>query len=110
MTSVIGAWGDSNSPDDTKLCGEVIRYRRTNRQMTKEEFLIEMDELLEVEPGTLKGPERLKDLDQWTSLTIVSFMALSDSSNGVRVSPVDIAKCVTVSDLLRLAKVEPVNA
>lgn len=43
------------------------------------------------------------------SLAIVSFMELADSNNGTHPSPRDIAKCVTVSDLLQLAKVEPVQ-
>ena len=77
--------------------------------MTREEFLIEMDALLELDPGTLQGSEKLEELDQWTSLTIVSFMALADSNNGAKISPRDIGKCITVSDLLQLAKVEPVQ-
>ena len=77
--------------------------------MTRNEFLKEMDEMLELEPGTLRGTEKLEDLDQWTSLAVVTFMALADTNNGVRVSPLDIGKCITVSDLLELAKVEPEN-
>lgn len=32
--------------------------------MTREEFLSELDELVELEPGTLRGPEKLEELDQ----------------------------------------------
>jgi hypothetical protein len=73
--------------------------------MTREKFLLEMDAFLELTPGTLQGPEKLEDLDQWTSLAIVSFIALADTNNGVRPAPGDIGKCDTVSDLLKLAKV-----
>lgn len=65
--------------------------------------------MLIIEPGTLTGTEKLEDLEQWMSLAIVSFMELADSNNGTHPSPRDIAKCVTVSDLLQLAKVEPVQ-
>ena len=74
--------------------------------MSREEFLNEIDETLELEPGTIKGSEKLEDLEQWTSLSIVSFMALADTNNGTKLSPRDIGKCVTVNDLLVLAKVE----
>lgn len=78
--------------------------------MTREEFLAQLDELLELMPGTLQGPEKLENLDQWNSLALVSFMALADTNNGVRLSPRDIAKCITVSDLLKIAQVELVPA
>ena len=74
--------------------------------MTREEFLAQLDELVELEPGTLKGPEKLEDLDQWTSMAMVGFIALADEYNGTKVGPKEIAKCLTVDDLLKLAKVE----
>jgi len=74
--------------------------------MTREEFLSELDGLVELEPGTLKGPEKLEELDEWTSMAIVGFIALADTYNGTKVGPKDIAKCLTVDDLLHLAKVD----
>ena len=74
--------------------------------MTREEFLAELDGLVDLEPGTLQGPEKLEDLDQWTSMAIVGFIALADTYNGTKVGPTQIAKCLTVDDLLGLAKVE----
>ena len=56
--------------------------------------------------GTLQGPEKLEDLDQWTSMAIVGFIALADTYNGTKVGPTQIGKCLTVDDLLSLAKVE----
>ncbi len=74
--------------------------------MTRAEFLAELDGLVDLEPGTLQGPEKLEDLDQWTSMAIVGFIALADTYNGTKVGPTQIGKCVTVNDLLSLAKVE----
>ncbi len=79
-------------------------------QMTREEFLTKMDEILELIPGTLKGSESLDDLEGWTSLAMVSYIALADTNNGNRPSPREIAKCATVADLLELAKVAPAVA
>ena len=74
--------------------------------MTREEFLAELDGLVDLEPGTLQGPEKLEDLDQWTSMAIVGFIALADTYNGTTLGPTQIGKCLTVNDLLALAKVE----
>ena len=74
--------------------------------MTREEFLAELDGLVDLEPGTLQGPEKLEDLDQWTSMAVVGFIALADTYNGTKVRPTQICKCLTVNDLLALAKVE----
>lgn len=74
--------------------------------MTREEFLAELDGLVDLEPGTLQGPEKLEDLDQWTSMAIVGFITLVDTYNGTRLGPTQIGKCLTINDLLALAKVE----
>ncbi len=74
--------------------------------MTRQEFLKSVDEILELTAGTLQGPERLENFPLWDSIAIVSFMALADSNNGVRIAPRELGACETVEDLLRLAKVE----
>lgn len=70
--------------------------------MTKDELLLLLDELLELEPGTLKGAEGLEDLDGWDSLGIISFMALADEYFGLSLQPRKITGCQTVEDLLGL--------
>ena len=73
--------------------------------MTREEFLAELDELVELPQGTLKGPEKLKELIEWNSLALLGFVGLVDSHNGLKLEPRQIASCITVDDLLNLAKV-----
>ena len=73
--------------------------------MTREEFLMALDEILELTPGTLQGPEKLDELVLWDSTAMVSFIALADSNGKVRVAPRDLGNCETVNDLLRVAKV-----
>jgi acyl carrier protein len=74
--------------------------------MTQQEFLLEMDELLELPPGTLKGREKLEDLEQWNSTALIGFIALADTNNSVRISPRQIVNCATVADLLAIARVD----
>jgi acyl carrier protein len=65
-----------------------------------------MDTMLELPEGTLTGSEELVDLEQWNSMAMISFMALADENNRVKLSPRQLAGCNTVSELLELAKVE----
>jgi acyl carrier protein len=73
--------------------------------MTRKEFLSAMDNLLELPARTLTGAESLEDLENWTSLAMVEYIALADT-NGVKLSPRQIRDCETVEDLARLAKVD----
>jgi acyl carrier protein len=68
----------------------------------KNEFLLLLDELLELEPGTVKGSETLDSLESWNSLAVISFMALVDERFGVSLQPRQIAASTTVSDLVGL--------
>ena len=74
--------------------------------MTRSDFLMEMDEILGLAPGTLQGHERLEELHNWDSTSLITFIALADSNNGVSISPGQIVNCSTVADLLRLAQVK----
>jgi acyl carrier protein len=74
--------------------------------MTRQEFLLELDEILELPAGTLKGPEKLEDLEQWNSTAMLGFIALADTNNGTRLSPRHILNCATIEDLLKAAQVD----
>ncbi len=74
-------------------------------KMSRDEFLQELDEILEMPAGTLKGTEKLAELNRWDSAALLGFIALVDTHNGMRVSARQIVGCTTVDDLLALAKV-----
>ena len=74
--------------------------------MTRKEFLVSMDTMLELPEGTLTGSEQLDELEQWNSMAVIGFMALADENNHVKLSPRQLAGCATVAELLELAKVE----
>jgi acyl carrier protein len=74
--------------------------------MTRKEFLMALDEILELAPGTLQGPENLEDFPLWDSTSMISFIALGDSNNNVKIAPRELGSCETVDHLLRVAKVE----
>lgn len=66
-----------------------------------------MDEILELSPGTIRGEEHLADLEDWDSLTLISFMAKVNMNYGKILSPQLIAQCETVDDLLKLTADSP---
>jgi acyl carrier protein len=74
--------------------------------MTREEFLLEMDEILGLRAGTLRGDERLEELENWDSTALISLLVLAETSNDAVISPEQVVGCSTVADLLRLAQVE----
>jgi hypothetical protein len=74
--------------------------------MTREEFLLEMDEILGLDPGTLRGDEELGELKNWDSTALISLIVLAQINNSAQISPGQVVGCSTVADLLRLAQVE----
>ena len=72
--------------------------------MDRQTFLRQVDELFELPPGTLKGPEALESLENWNSMAMVSYVALVDEHFQYIISPRQFANCNTVNDLLGLIK------
>lgn len=63
------------------------------------EFLEHLDELFELDPGTLQLSSVLEEVPGWSSLTFLGLIALVDEQYSVAVTPRQINKCVTVGDL-----------
>ena len=78
----------------------------TNTAMTRDQFLLEMDEILGLNPGTLKGHEKLEELENWDSTTLVSLIAVAESYSNVEITLDQVVSCSTVEDLLRLVPLE----
>lgn len=71
--------------------------------MTKSEFLVKLDHLMLLSPGTLTGIEELETLN-WDSITVMGFIAALNNMKK-RVSGKEVTACKTVADLLALAEV-----
>ncbi len=69
--------------------------------MNKREFLSLLEEVIEADPGTIKGTETLEDLG-WDSLSVLGFIAAIDERFGFDISPKELNKCKTVDDLMAL--------
>ncbi|WP_353860663.1 acyl carrier protein [Azospirillum formosense] len=73
--------------------------------MNRKDFLLALDEMLELDAGTLTGAEELDSIDSWDSLAVISFIALVDEKLGHVVEGEKLVKAQTVDDLLALAGV-----
>ena len=73
--------------------------------MQHREFLDHIAEILEVPADSLTGEEKLADLEGWTSIAIVSFIAFGDEHFSKTLSPRQMTACETVNDLGRLVGV-----
>jgi len=78
---------------------------KNGKQMTRDEFLLEMDEILGLRPGSLHGDEKLDELQNWDSTALIELIVLAETANDVEISPEQVVGCATVGDLLRLAGV-----
>ena len=70
--------------------------------MSKQEFLNELETILEAEPGSVHGTDPLMDLEGWDSLAMLSTIAMIDEKLGLNVSAKKLDDCKTVDDLIAL--------
>ena len=74
--------------------------------ITREGFLLEVDEILGLRAGTLRGDEKLDELQNWDSTALVGLIVLAETTSHAHISPDQVIGCSTIADLLRLARVE----
>lgn len=72
--------------------------------MTKEEFLTEMQDVLQTEE-VLNMDTVLTDLDEWDSLSMMATMAFLDKNFGVKVKIADLKTLGTIGDIAAKAGV-----
>jgi acyl carrier protein len=64
------------------------------------DFLNELDDIFEVELGTIKPSTTFKDLDEWDSVTLLSLVAVFEEEYGVVLSNDIIDKSDTILELV----------
>ena len=70
--------------------------------MTKNEFIKELEEVLEANAGSITGEEALTDLAGWDSLAVMAFIAMVDEKFSMTLSASKLAESKTVGDLIAL--------
>ena len=68
-----------------------------------EQFIERMIDVMDIEEE-VTADTVLEDLEEWDSLSLVSFMAMANSEYGKRIAPADVKMAKTVADLYELVK------
>lgn len=66
------------------------------------DFIANLENMLEVEPGSLQATTLLTAVPSWDSLAAVGFLALADGTYDKAIDPSAIQECKKVSDLAAL--------
>lgn len=59
-----------------------------------------LEELFEVNEGSLKPEMNLEDLDEWDSMTALSLIVMIDEECGKRLNGDDVKALITVKDIM----------
>jgi acyl carrier protein len=70
--------------------------------MDKKAFIAAVAEILEIDPAPLTGEEKLDDIGNWDSLSVISFVAMVDSDLGQIVDAEKMKDAKTLNDLAAL--------
>ena len=68
----------------------------------KEKLINALAEALEMEPAQIKFEDKLRDYENYSSLTELSVLAMLDSEFGIEIEMSEFNKYRTVDDLLKL--------
>lgn len=68
------------------------------------EFFEQMEDILEVDPGTIKLSDKFRDYDNWDSMANLSVISMLDDSFGVYIEAQDFKELTTIGDLLEEIK------
>lgn len=70
--------------------------------MTKEQFLVKMQEEVLDTDQEITMESTLEELDEWDSLAFVSYIAMANTAAGKKVDRTAVQAAVTVGDLYAL--------
>ena len=70
--------------------------------MNAKQVYLELDNILELEPGTVQGSWRLAELSGWDSLAVICFIAFAEERFKITLTGLDISACISVENLVAL--------
>lgn len=70
--------------------------------MSEAKKIAMLEEMMELEAGTLKADTVLNDVEEWDSIALISFIALVDDTFDTVLKGTDVKNAHTVADLLDL--------
>ena len=70
--------------------------------MSEQERIELLEEIMDLEPGTLQVTDTLADFEEWDSLTALTFISEMDERFGKKVTGGQIKELVTVADAIAM--------
>ena len=70
--------------------------------MSINERIALLEDLLEIDVGTLKGDELLTEIAEWTSMAALALIVLMDETYNKKLTGEQIRKFITVRDILNI--------
>jgi acyl carrier protein len=70
----------------------------------EKKLFTELEDILELELGTIKESDVLRDFDHWDSMANLSVIAMLDDSFGFVIDSKDFKNLITVEDLIIYTK------
>jgi acyl carrier protein len=77
--------------------------------VTRAELYATLDDILEIEIGTIKGSEQLTSLKNWDSLAVVNYIATCNGLFGIVLEGDRVKACTTIEDLVALIRAHVVD-
>ncbi|MFZ2889153.1 acyl carrier protein [Sulfuricurvum sp.] len=71
--------------------------------MTKQDLITEIEDILQVDEGSLNEETALASLEDWDSLAFISIIALFDKKLSKKVSLDELKQCQSVGDIIALS-------
>lgn len=71
--------------------------------MTKQDLITEIEDILQVEEGSLTEATLLASLEDWDSLAFISIIALFDKKLNKKVPLDELKQCQSVGDIITLS-------
>ena len=70
--------------------------------MSEQERIELLEEIMDLDPGTLQITDTLADFEEWDSLTALTFISEMDERFGKKVTGGQIKELVTVADAIAM--------
>jgi acyl carrier protein len=70
--------------------------------MNKQEFLKELEDILEIDSGTLTEDEMLYNIVSWDSLSVMAFIGFVDESLELTLDAIKVNEAESISNLIAL--------
>lgn len=85
------------------ICKITLTVYNKEGSMTKDELLVELENIFDTDEGTLRPEDRLVDVEGWDSMSALSLIALFDSKLSKSIGATELSGFITVADILALA-------